>query len=181
MEGGECAWGGGLKSFYKCQTMTGDQGLRRRTVINSPEKARGATQKRDSSVSSARRKKGCQGNKGSEGGEEESGREGRKEGVKERGGECVHGGGDYTIIQITAGYNLVADVSRSTMPTTHRRVCVCEYTLKEFQCPASSHRAGFKKKKTATDEPANFTTQLFIAPSGKGLFFMSLLQMRDNL
>lgn len=88
--------GGGLKSFYKCQTMTGDQGLRRRTVINSPEKARGATQKRDSSVSSAQRKKGCQGNKGSEGGEEESGREGRKEGVKKRGGVSVCMGGGIT-------------------------------------------------------------------------------------
>lgn len=43
--------GGGLKSFYKCQTMTSDRGLRRYTLINSPEKARGATQKRDSSLS----------------------------------------------------------------------------------------------------------------------------------
>lgn len=47
---------------------------------------------------------------------------------------------DYTIIQITAGNNLVADVSRSTMPTTHRRACVCAYTLRELLCPETSRR-----------------------------------------
>lgn len=52
--------------------------------------------------------------------------------------------GDYTIIQITAGNNLVADVSRSTMPTTHRLACVCALT--EFQCSASSQRVEEKKK-----------------------------------
>ena len=64
----------------------------------------------------------------------------RKEGGSQRGW------GDYTIIQITAGYNLVADVSRSTMPTTHRRACVCAYTLKEFQCPASGRGANGEKR-----------------------------------
>lgn len=34
-------------------------------------------------------------------------------------------GGDYIIIQITAGHNLVADVSWSTMPTTHSPAPVC--------------------------------------------------------
>lgn len=101
--------------------------------------------------------------------EEEGAREGRRE-QKREGAR-----GDYTIIQITAGYNLVADVSRSTMPTTHRRACVCAYTLTEFQCTASSHRAE-KKKKTAANEPAhNYSTSLCL---GK---FLSLMHMRQSV
>lgn len=169
VEGAECACGGrgGLKSFYKCQTMTSDQGLRRNTLINSPGKAQGAIQKRDSSfsVSSAGGSRDVRATRRAK--EEDDGSEGRKEGVIEVGSGGV--GGDYTIIQITAGYNLVADVSRSTMPTTHRRACVRTYTLKEFQCPASNHRA---EKKTAVDISANLTTQLFIALSGN-MFFVS--------
>lgn len=42
--------------------------------------------------------------------------------LSEEGGMCVEGGrGDYTIIQITAGDNLVADVPRSTMSAPPRR------------------------------------------------------------
>lgn len=65
---------------------------------------------------------GCRRNKREEKKEES---EGKKEEVKRRREREGRGGGDYTIIQITAGHNLVADVSWSTMPTTHRRACVC--------------------------------------------------------
>lgn len=68
----------------------------------------------------------------------------KEEGVKEGGGS----GGDYTIIQITAGYNLVADVSRSTMPTTHthRRACVRTYAPTESE---SGKRPLMKQKTTS--------------------------------
>lgn len=148
----------GLQSFYKCQTTTGDQGPQRHThtqahtLINTPEKAQKChPEKRLITLRLiSLRKKGCGGKKGAK--EEEEGvREGRREGA--RGG----GWGDYTIIQITAGYNLVADVSRSTMLTTHRRACVCAYTLTEFQCPASSHRGGKKRPLTNQHRLLNIT------------------------
>lgn len=96
------------------------------------------------------RKTRCGGKKGAkEEKKEEEWARGSKEGVKDRGSEDGWGWrrwwGDYTIIQITAGNNLVADVSRSTMPTTHRLACVCALT--EFQCSASSQRVEEKKKK----------------------------------
>lgn len=76
-----------------------------------------------------------------------------KEGGSERGREREGGAGDYTIIQITAGYNLVADVSRSTMPTTHRRVCVCAYTLKtSFNAQRAATEREGERKKPAADE-----------------------------
>lgn len=61
-------------------------------------------------------------------------------------------GGDYTIIQITAGNNLVADVSRSTMPTAHKCVCVCVFVhthTKSFgACRNNSTRHNLRYSKT---------------------------------
>lgn len=71
--------------------------------------------------------------------------------------ECGRSGGsegDYTIIQITAGNNLVADVSRSTMPTTHRRACVCVHTPTDSM-PSEQPQG----EKTAADKPARTTQQ----------------------
>lgn len=119
VEGGEfmCVgdWGG-RKSFYKCQTMTSDQ-------LHPHKQSRKETHRSPSHQPAQ---------DGVSGREDGWAREGRRRWRRE--GTRV---GNYTIIQITAGYNLVADVSRSTMPTTHRSACVCVCVLTEFQYPAS--------------------------------------------
>ena len=73
--------------------------------------------------------------------------------------------GDYTIIQITAGYNLVADVSRSTMPTTHMCVCVRAYMLKEFQRCRARKEQRIKQKTKQQD-----------FGSGRAIFFESMCE-----
>ena len=98
-------------------------------------------------------------------------------------GGSKRGGGDYTIIQITAGYNLVADVSRSTMPTTHRRACVCAYTPTEFQNPASGHRGGKKNKKKTPHTQRPWTNQHSTPALCHSVWesFSSLKQMRQSI
>lgn len=58
------------------------------------------------------------------------------------------GGGDCTIIQITAGNNLVADVSRPTMPTAHRRACVSTCTPTPVSIPGQGAQNGEKINKS---------------------------------
>lgn len=108
-------------------------------------------------------------------------RKGRKEGFSDGGREGAVG--DYTIIQITAGYNLVADVSRSTMPTTHRSVwvcvctcvCVCVHTCKDFQRPSSSHRAQTEQR---TKKKTKKTKQQDSGLGKLAFFFESMCEIR---
>lgn len=130
------------------------------------------------------RKTRCGGKKGAkEEKKEEEWARGSKEGVKDRGSEDGWGWrrwwGDYTIIQITAGNNLVADVSRSTMPTTHRLACVCALT--EFQCSASSQRVEEKKKTAASEAPEATQAHSSHNLPGKVFLFFSLILNRSSV
>lgn len=90
-------------------------------------------------------------------------------GRKEEGGRRGAGVGDYTIIQITAGNNLVADVSWSTMPTAHRRACVTHQ--QEFNAQKAAKQE--KKKKRLLWIQNQLTKKLFS-------FFFSFSDSNDQ-